>query len=349
LDKNLFPTYKVEFRSAQSGHVFMKNILEPHKRLNRDPVGLEGPTESGWLRQASSDLMLECPGFVLPEPKRTTSSSTLEKSSKGSRETALERLQGGRIEEAPKRARAMYEMPKRLSDPDPPFHLDVLAAAAAAAANKRIASQTTVRSCSSPMSSSPLPVAPERRTISGSSVAARLSIPISRPLTASLSTTSAVSSVYSPPLLQRPSSQPTRQFRPFTPHVLHANTFEVVLVLDSREMKGKNDRDGIARSLEQLGVLVEQRQLAVGDVIWIAREKGSMAGWGLGGLEIVLDGVLERKRVDDLVQSILGGRYDEQKVRVARVIFFFFFLLTRSLCAPGSDEAIRNAASFLSH
>lgn len=57
------------------------------------------------------------------------------------------------------------------------------------------------------------------------------------------------------------------------------------------------------------GIRVDIRSLSVGDYIWVCRK--------IDGSEIVMDWVVERKTWEDLQQSIRGGRYDEQKVRLS--------------------------------
>ncbi|CAG8463046.1 8991_t:CDS:2 [Funneliformis caledonium] len=90
-------------------------------------------------------------------------------------------------------------------------------------------------------------------------------------------------------------------------------TFEVILVLDNREVKLKKDRDYIQDSLQQKGLEISVRNLELGDVIWVARKCN-----GLSQQELVLDYVIERKRMDDLVGSIKDGRFREQKFRLSR-------------------------------
>lgn len=53
--------------------------------------------------------------------------------------------------------------------------------------------------------------------------------------------------------------------------------------------------------------------LAIGDFLWVARPIG-------GTLQdaIVLNGIIERKRLADLVASIFGGRYHEQRSRLVK-------------------------------
>ncbi|KAF8941018.1 Crossover junction endonuclease mus81 [Dissophora ornata] len=101
----------------------------------------------------------------------------------------------------------------------------------------------------------------------------------------------------------------------FKPIVFLPGTFEICLVLDIREVRSQTDRDYIGQKLKDRGINVIKRALDIGDVIWIARLKDS----SLGGLdELVLDYVVERKRMDDLVSSIKDGRFIEQKFRLRR-------------------------------
>ena len=53
--------------------------------------------------------------------------------------------------------------------------------------------------------------------------------------------------------------------------------------------------------------------MELGDVIWVARKYNSFTQE-----EIVLDYIIERKRMDDLVSSIKDGRFREQKFRLSR-------------------------------
>ncbi|KIY43487.1 hypothetical protein FISHEDRAFT_62570 [Fistulina hepatica ATCC 64428] len=100
--------------------------------------------------------------------------------------------------------------------------------------------------------------------------------------------------------------------------------FDIVLVLDNREVKSGQHRDGIARDLQKKGIPVEQRELALGDVCWIAKRRYPR---GDEYDEVVLDTVLERKRLDDLVGSIKDGRFHEQKYRLHNTAFRKIFYL----------------------
>jgi crossover junction endonuclease MUS81 len=100
-------------------------------------------------------------------------------------------------------------------------------------------------------------------------------------------------------------------FEPSEAIIFPAGSYDVVLVLDTREVESKTNRDKIADALDAKGVKVETRALRLGDMCWIARRRD-----GIGGEEdeCVLDYVVERKRLDDLCSSIKDGRYLEQCV-----------------------------------
>lgn len=104
-------------------------------------------------------------------------------------------------------------------------------------------------------------------------------------------------------------------FSEFTPLVIPSSHYDVVLLLDNREVKSGVDRSGILDGLRRQNVRVEQRALNVGDVCWIAKRKREHHDGGEYD-EIVLDCILERKRLDDLESSIKDGRFHEQKVRM---------------------------------
>ena len=76
------------------------------------------------------------------------------------------------------------------------------------------------------------------------------------------------------------------------------------------------------------------RLLNVGDLLWVAREKaapgaplGMMGNAQPARRELVLNYVVERKRMDDFVSSMIGGRMKEQKVSCVGLLLFFLQLL----------------------
>lgn len=96
---------------------------------------------------------------------------------------------------------------------------------------------------------------------------------------------------------------------------LEAGTFDVVLILDNREVRSRTDRDFIQTELTRQGIKCEVRPLSVGDVTWVAKSKTQSQL-----SEIMLDTVLERKRLDDLAASIKDGRFREQKVIILPLV-----------------------------
>lgn len=103
-------------------------------------------------------------------------------------------------------------------------------------------------------------------------------------------------------------------FRPFVPRVLKAGTFKVVLIVDARE-GGHTlaSRLELVRLLEGQGVRADRKQLCLGDMLWVARPVDA-SGIETGEDDVVLDAIIERKRLDDLTTSIKDGRYASQKV-----------------------------------
>jgi len=65
--------------------------------------------------------------------------------------------------------------------------------------------------------------------------------------------------------------------------------------------------------LKHSGIQCEKRNLDLGDIMWIAR-----TSTGLNMKEIVLNYIIERKKVEDLIASIEDGRYKEQKFRLKK-------------------------------
>lgn len=106
----------------------------------------------------------------------------------------------------------------------------------------------------------------------------------------------------------------------FTPTRLPPGSFSVHLLLDVREVRAKTDRDYMKEELAKHGVTPIMRSMEVGDAQWIAKCHDStlLSRHGAEGDEIVLDWIVERKRLDDLIGSIKDGRFHEQKFRLNR-------------------------------
>ncbi|KAI1499156.1 crossover junction endonuclease MUS81 [Biscogniauxia marginata] len=106
----------------------------------------------------------------------------------------------------------------------------------------------------------------------------------------------------------------------FRPIRLAPGSFTVHLVLDVREVRAKTDRDYMQDELAKKGVKPIMRSLELGDALWVAKchDPHFLSRTGSEGDEVVLDWIVERKRLDDLIGSIKDGRFHEQKFRLRR-------------------------------
>lgn len=95
------------------------------------------------------------------------------------------------------------------------------------------------------------------------------------------------------------------------PRILSAGSYTIQLIMDNREIHSQADRDRLEREIGEGGVDYAVRSLDIGDALWIAKS---------GSEEYVLDYIVERKRMDDLVRSITDGRFHEQKVSALHIL-----------------------------
>ena len=93
--------------------------------------------------------------------------------------------------------------------------------------------------------------------------------------------------------------------------ILYPGSFDVVLCVDIIETSGTGRRKKeLSDKLFTSGIQIDIRKLQLGDYLWIAKEKNGSKR------ELVLDFIIERKRMDDLAGSIVDGRFREQKFRL---------------------------------
>jgi crossover junction endonuclease MUS81 len=136
----------------------------------------------------------------------------------------------------------------------------------------------------------------------------------------------------------------------FEPLILEPGAFSVRLVLDSREIRAKQDRDYIQNELAKKEVNPIVRALSVGDVLWVAKLHNPqlLSTLGAEGDEIMLDWIVERKRLDDLIGSIKDGRFHEQKFRlqksgVKNVIYLIEEISMQAESFQRYEEAVQSA------
>ncbi|KAL7813713.1 endonuclease [Trichoderma gracile] len=136
----------------------------------------------------------------------------------------------------------------------------------------------------------------------------------------------------------------------FTPIRIPPGSFTVQLVLDVREVRAKTDRDYLQEELVKQGVKPIMRSLEIGDVQWVAKcnDPTLLTRYGAEGDEIVLDWIVERKRLDDLIGSIKDGRFHEQKFRlnrsgVRKVIYLIEEISMDAAAYQRYEEAVQSA------
>ena len=130
---------------------------------------------------------------------------------------------------------------------------------------------------------------------------------------------------------ERPSKSPDKDPRPpdkafvpatFEPIRLQPGTFTVHLIVDTREVYSKEHRDYMENELIKKGIRPLLRSLDLGDFFWVAKchDPHLLARYGEepGSDEIVLDWIVERKTLEDLIGSVKDGRFHEQKFRLRK-------------------------------
>lgn len=116
-------------------------------------------------------------------------------------------------------------------------------------------------------------------------------------------------------------------------------SYEIFPIIDHREIKSQSNRDFFTKAFMRRGINSEVRQLALGDIIWVAKHKES-------GTEAVLNTIIERKRLDDLALSIRDNRFMEQKSRLEKTGCknkYYLIEETMSDVVEGMTEALKTS------
>jgi crossover junction endonuclease MUS81 len=133
----------------------------------------------------------------------------------------------------------------------------------------------------------------------------------------------------------------------FSPIILPPGTFTVELVIDNREVRAKDDREYIQTEIKKRGVTPIVRALALGDFLWVAKcnNPALLPALGVEGEEVVLDYIVERKRLDDLIGSIKDGRFHEQKFRLRKsgVKNVVYLIEETTLMGDKYEQAVESA------
>ncbi|RKF57166.1 Crossover junction endonuclease MUS81 [Golovinomyces cichoracearum] len=135
----------------------------------------------------------------------------------------------------------------------------------------------------------------------------------------------------------------------FTPIILEPGSFSIEMVLDTREVRTIRDRDYVEKELINRGIKPLKRVMALGDVTWVAKihDPTRLSNQSIEGGEIILDYIVERKRLDDLIASIKDKRFHEQKFRLGRsgvknVIYLIEEISMSTEIYQKMDEAVQS-------
>ncbi|XP_078727934.1 structure-specific endonuclease subunit MUS81 [Lampetra fluviatilis] len=122
--------------------------------------------------------------------------------------------------------------------------------------------------------------------------------------------------------------EPREDFPPSQPQTavpditLRPGEFDIILCVDVIETTGSGSmKQELVNELKKNGVQFDVRKLNVGDFVWAAQERVQPLPGQLkvpAARELVLDYIVERKRMDDLCGSIIDGRFKEQKFRLKK-------------------------------
>lgn len=104
-------------------------------------------------------------------------------------------------------------------------------------------------------------------------------------------------------------------------------SYEILPIIDHREVKSSSNRDFFSNGLANRDIKSEVRQLALGDIIWVAKNK-------VTGYLCVLNTIIERKRLDDLAMSIKDNRFMEQKNRLEKSGCSHIYYLIEDTVSP---------------
>ena len=133
-----------------------------------------------------------------------------------------------------------------------------------------------------------------------------------------------------------PAPEPTPKLPTFNPLIIPSREYAIHLIIDHREVRSRMDRTYIEDELAKQGIIPMVRSLEVGDALWVAKTERPSHLTELGEArpdastadplnralsshdEIVLDHIIERKRMNDLANSVKDGRFQEQKFRLKR-------------------------------
>lgn len=148
---------------------------------------------------------------------------------------------------------------------------------------------------------------------------------------------------WTPPLQSSPAAKRAKSGTLADPDqtIWPAGSYDIVFVLDKREVAIKSDRELFYNDLRRRGVDVEHRNLPVGDGAWIAVHRTSHQ-------EAILDHLFERKRLTDLVSSIMDNRFREQESRLRKCgLKRIMYLVEDDSTIDGDPDKVKTAMAMM--
>lgn len=128
----------------------------------------------------------------------------------------------------------------------------------------------------------------------------------------------------------------------FTTSYWSPGTYDIKLIVDNREVRMSTDENLLQKECEREGVSVELAPLAVGDALWVAENRETRT-------QAVIDHIVERKRLDDLIRSIQDTRFTEQKFRLHRSslknVVYLVELPIGMACPPQNRKMVQTSMS----
>ena len=109
-------------------------------------------------------------------------------------------------------------------------------------------------------------------------------------------------------------SEISKKYKSFLNNNNNEDSSNILLIIDQREI-GPN-KENFKNEILNISpeIKIEERLLSLSDFLWIYKDPKTK-------IEYVIDFLIERKTINDLMKSIIDGRYSEQKYRMKKSNF----------------------------
>ena len=109
-------------------------------------------------------------------------------------------------------------------------------------------------------------------------------------------------------------SEISKKYKSFLTNINNENSSNITLIIDQREI-GSN-KENFKNEILNIdpNIKIEERLLSLSDFLWVYKDPETK-------IEYIIDFLIERKTLNDLMKSIIDGRYSEQKYRMKKSYF----------------------------